>query len=165
MLLRRRRLGAWVAGLLLVLAAPGFAAESDVTPPPKADVPFMIHAGNLTETEHLTATEERKKDLVTYVVPGAASAVRTPLAGPEFLLLSAKLDPNALQLYTFEVKNGRRQISFNEKKKKQNPQPHILSVFPVAAGLFKLRVDASLERGEYCMSPDGTNDVFCFAVF
>ena len=161
-----RREKSW--GLLLVLlavwAAPARAEESGLTPP-KVDVPYLLHAGSLVEAVHIQATEERKKDTITYVVPGATSTARTPLAGPEFVLLSEKLDPNALRLYGFEVRNGRREISFNEKKRKQNPEPHILSVFPVSKGLFKVRVDGSLERGEYCLTPDGSNDVYCFTVF
>jgi hypothetical protein len=29
-------------------------------------------------------------------------------------------------------------------------------------GLFKLEVNEYLPNGEYCLSPDGTNQVFCF---
>jgi len=161
---RREKPWGVLLALLAAFAAPAFAEESAIAPP-KADVPYLLHAGNLVEAIHTQATEERKKDTVTYVVPGVTSTTRTPLAGPEFVLLSEKLDPNTLRLYTFEVRNGRREISFNEKKRKQNPEPHILSVFPVSKGLFKVRVDGSLERGEYCLTPDGSNDVFCFTVF
>jgi hypothetical protein len=165
-LMRRLREELWggVLFLLAVFAAAALAEESAITPP-KADVPYLLHAGNLVEAVHTAATEERKKDTVTYVVPGATSTTRTPLAGPEFVFLSEKLDPNTLRLYGFTVRNGRREISFNEKKRKQNPEPHVLSVIPVSKGLFKVRVDGSLERGEYCLTPDGSNDVYCFTVF
>lgn len=163
MFYRRKTLWGLLLALLAV-GAPALAEDGEPTPP-KADVPYLLHAGNLVEAVRHQATEERKKNTVTYVVPGATSPARTPLAGPEFLFLSEKLDPNVLRLYGFEVRNGRREITFNEKKPKQNPQPHILSVFPVSKGLFKVRVDGSLERGEYCLTPDGSNDVFCFTVF
>jgi hypothetical protein len=161
---RRERLWVLLSGLLALFAHAAVAEESKIAPG-KPDVPYLLHAGNLVETIHVQATEERKNNTMTYVVPGATSTTRTPLAGPEFVLLSEKLDPNALRLYAFQVRNGRREISFNEKKRKENPEPHILSVFPLSKGLFKLRVDESLERGEYCLTPDGSNDVFCFTVF
>ena len=164
MLLRRENLARLFLALLAAPAAVAFAAESDPTPP-KADVPYMIYAGNLAETEHHEATEQRRDKRVTYTIPGATSPVRTPLAGPEFLLLSEDMDPGVLRLYGVESGNGRREISFRENRPKQNPQAHILSVFPVSDGLFRLRVDDSLERGEYCLTPEGTNDVFCFTVF
>lgn len=164
MLQRQEKPRGLVLALLAAFAAPAFAEESGITPP-KADVPYLLHAGSVVEIVHAQATEERKNNTVTYVVPGTTSTVRTPLAGPEFVLLSEKLDPNALRLYAFQVRNGRREISFNEKKRKENPEPLILSVFPVSKGLFKVRVDGSLERGEYGLTPDGSNDVFCFTVF
>jgi hypothetical protein len=159
---REKRFGLSVV-LAVVFAAPALA-QNEITPP-KADVPYLLHAGNVVETVHFVAGEERKKNDLTYYVPGATSTTRTPLAGPEFLLLSEKLDPNSLRLYPFEVRNGRREITINEKKRKQNPVPLILSVFPVSKGLFKVRVDESLERGEYALTPDGSNDVFCFTVY
>lgn len=164
MVFRRDKRTLLLAALVTVLAAPAIAEDSELTPP-KADVPYLLHAGNLVETAHAVAGEEKKKNEVTYFVPGATSTVRTPLAGPEFMLQSENLDPNTLRLYAFEVRNGRREISFHEKKQKQNPVPLILSVFPVAERLFKIRVDESLERGEYALSPDGSNDIFCFTVF
>jgi len=164
MLLRRENLGRLLLVLLAMPAVGSFAADSDV-PPSRADFPYLIHAGSLAETEHHQATEEKRNNQVTYVVPGATSSTRTPLAGPEFMFLGKELDPAVLRLYAFEVRNGRREISFRENRPKQNPQPHILSVFPVSEGLVRLRVDDSLERGEYCLTPEGTNDVFCFTVF
>jgi hypothetical protein len=162
MLQRRKKL--WgVLVILAALASPALAEDSEV--PPKADIPYLLQAGNLVETVHTVVTEERKNNTVTYVVPGVTSSIRTPLAGPEFVLLKEKLDPSLLRLYAFEVRNGHREISFNDKKRKQNPDPRILSVFPMSKGVFKVRVDESLERGEYCLTPDGSNDVYCFTVF
>jgi hypothetical protein len=153
-----------VLALTAVLAAPLLAEDSEITPG-KSDTPYLLQAGNLVELTAVVAGEEKKKNEITYFVPGASSTVRTPLAGPEFMLLSENLDPNVVRLYPFEVRNGRRQITFNEKKQKQNPVPIILSVFPVSKGLYKIRVDESLERGEYALTPDDSNDVFCFSVY
>lgn len=163
MVFRRDKRFALLGAFVVLLAGPALAEDAET--PGKADVPYLLHAGNLVETVHAVAGEEKKKNEITYFVPGATSTVRTPLAGPEFMLLSENLDPNSLRLYAFEVRNGRREISFHEKKRKQNPVPFILSVFPVADRLFKIRVDESLERGEYALTPDGSNDIFCFTVF
>jgi hypothetical protein len=160
---RNRRFGSLLV-LAAVFAASALAEDSEITPG-KADVPYLLHAGSLVEMTGVQAGEEKKKNETTFFVPGTASTVRTPLAGPEFMLLSESLDPNVLRLYSFEVRNGRRQITFNEKKRKQNPVPIIVSVFPVSKGLYKIRVDESLERGEYGLTPDDSNDVFCFAVY
>jgi len=35
----------------------------------------------------------------------------------------------------------------------------------VADGLYRIDVVDSLADGEYALSPDGANDVFCFEVF
>jgi hypothetical protein len=67
--------------------------------PPKSDVPFLLHADNLVETEVQQANEEKKKDDLTYWVAGASSPARTPLAEPIFLFQSEKLAPEKLQLY------------------------------------------------------------------
>jgi hypothetical protein len=37
-------------------------------------------------------------------------------------------------------------------------------VFRVHDKVFKIRVDESLESGQYCLSPEGANTVFCFGV-
>src|SRR5262249_4958493 len=49
--------------------------------PTKTDVPYLLHADNLVETEVTEAKEEKRKDDLAYIVPGANSSARTPLAG------------------------------------------------------------------------------------
>src|SRR2546423_11585808 len=101
--------------------------------PEKPDLPYLLHADNLVATEAGQAGEESKKDEITYFVNGPASAVKTPLASPIFLLLAQNLNPEKLQLYRLEVKNGRREITF--KKKKSNVKPVFLTVTRVAENL------------------------------
>lgn len=133
--------------------------------PEKADVPYLIHAGNLLETEQAEAVEDTsKKNELRYWVPGAASGVRTPLAAPEFLYLMENVDPKSLSLFRFEVKKGRREV-FLRKKKKAVSLPYFTTVTPAGENLFKIRVDASLERGEYCLTPESANAVYCFSVY
>src|SRR4051794_2164264 len=85
--------------------------------PPKPDIPYIIHADNLVPTEALDAREQKgKKDQITYIIPGAASSAKTPLASPIFLIQSQDLAADKLQAYKLEVKGGQREISFTKKK-------------------------------------------------
>src|SRR5437588_9007206 len=96
--------------LALLLAAPVVAAAQKYTGPrpPKNDLPYLKHAENLVPTEASEAKEEKgKKDEITYVIAGAASTARTPLASPILLLQTDKLKAESLQLYKLETRNGR----------------------------------------------------------
>jgi hypothetical protein len=134
--------------------------------PPKPDVPYLLHAGSLVETEVGEAKEESRKDWQAYVLGSAASPARTPVAEPVFLLKSEKLAPEKLQLYRIEVKNNRREIAFptNPKRQKDGPRPIRLSVTRLEPGLFRLEVNhgMGLENGQYGLTPEGSNQVFCF---
>ena len=154
-----------LAGLLaaLPLTAQSAKSKSGLPNPSKKDVPYLVHASSLLETESNEAKDETRKDDQVAAVPGAASPVRTPLAGPEFLLDSESLAPDKLRLYKMESKNGRREVILL-RKKRPVAKPVLLSVFRVHDKTFKIRVDESLESGEYCLSPEGANAVFCFAV-
>ncbi len=153
----------WLA--LAWLCAVALSAQQYTGPrPPKPDVPFLVHADNLIETEVAEAREERKKDDILYTVPGAASPAKTPLASPIFLLLSEKLDPGRLQLYKLDSRNNQREILF--KKKGGSARPIRLSVTRLSSdNLYRIEVDESLENGEYSLTPDGSNAVFCFQVY
>jgi len=157
----------WLLASLLAaipLAAQSPAKNKSGLPDPaKGDVPYLMHADQLLEAESGEAKEETRKDEQLYTVAGASSPLKTPLAGPEFLFRSENLPPDKLQLYKMESKGGRREVVV-VRKKKPVAKPILLSVFRVQAKTFKIRVDESLEAGEYCLSPDGSNAVFCFAV-
>ena len=151
--------------ILPLLAAAAFVASAqkyDGPVPPKPDIPYLKHASELVPTESVQATEEKKKDDITYVIAGPSSSAKTPLASPIFLLKSDKLSPDRLGLYRLDVRNGRREIVFGAKKK---PKPILIEVNRVAPGLYRIEVDESLESGEYALSPEGSNQSFCFQVF
>jgi hypothetical protein len=145
------------------LTCPAAYGQANLPAPGKPDVPYLIHASSLVETEQSTATEETRKNDVLYVVPGAAAGVTTPLAGPEFLFRSESIDPNDFQLYRLESKNGRRELLFRRKKKILAEAIRV-TVFPLEDGLTRIRVYESLTAGEYCLTPSGSNAVFCFTV-
>ena len=110
------------------------------------------------------AKEEKRKDDLAYIVTGPSSPVKTPLAGPIFIIEADKLDAGKLQLYRFDVKNGHREVFFSHKGK-GSPRPRRINVNPAGGGLYKIEVDESLENGEYGLTPEGSNQVFCFQVY
>ena len=151
---------------LLLLASSAAAQENKLglPDPAKPDVPYLIHASRIVETEQSQATEATRKNELVYTVPGAGSPVTTPLASPEFLFRYETINPSDLTLFQLIPKNGRRELLFR-KKKKILAQQIRLDVFPVQDNLVRVRVDESLANGEYCLTPNGSNAVFCFNVF
>src|SRR5271157_3429519 len=130
--------------------------------PPKADLPYLKHADNLIPTEAAEAKEEKKKDDILYVVDGASSSAKTPLASPIFLLHAAKLAPERLQLFKLDSKSDRREILFSPK---HPPKAIRVEVTRLGSDLYRIEVNESLDPGEYSFSPEGSNQVFCFQVF
>src|SRR5689334_6788614 len=110
--------------ILLLFAAAALAAypqKYDGPKPPKPDLPYLKHASELVATEAGQAKEEKqKKEDTLYIVDGAASSARTPLASPIFLMIADKIVPDRLGLYRLEVKGGHREILFGPKK---SPKP------------------------------------------
>jgi hypothetical protein len=150
----------WLA-VAAALAAP--AQKYDGPVPPKPDLPYLKHASNLIPTEAAVAKEEKKKDDSTYIVDGSSSPVRTPLASPIFLMKSDKLLPRDLELFKFDVKSGHRELFYPARKP---PQAIRIVVTKLSSdGVWKIEVDESLEPGEYSLSPQPSNQVFCFQVF
>jgi len=150
---------------ILLLATLAVHADDYTGPrPPKPDVLYLVHASNLVPTEVTEASQEGKKDDTTFSVAGAASSARTPLAEPIFLLRSEKIKPDALELYRFEVKNGRRQLTLS-KKRKDNSGPFHLSITKLDKDLYRVEADEALEDGQYSLSPNGSNVVFCFEIY
>jgi hypothetical protein len=130
--------------------------------PPKADLPYLKHAENLIPTEAAVAKEEKKGGDILYIVDGANSSAKTPLASPIFLLQAAKLVPERLGLYKLDSKSDRREILFSPK---HPPKAIRVVVTRLDSDLYRIEVDESLEPGEYSLSPEGSDQVFCFQVF
>jgi hypothetical protein len=131
--------------------------------PPKPDVPFLLSAGRLTELESGNASQSEVKDNMVFTVPGASSSVQTPVPEPIFLFQADKINPDRLSLYRMTVANGKRSLTFQTGKKSKNaPKPVYFLVTPLDGALFRVEVNEYIEAGEYCFSPDGSNQVFCF---
>jgi hypothetical protein len=146
--------------ILLVLLVVGFAglAQRYAGPKPaKKDVPYLLQASKLIETEAVEARQEGKKDDVTYAIAGASSPVTTPMAEPIFIMQAEKIAPERFELHKLESKGGRRELQIKRAHAIQ------LDVTRLSAdGLWKLEVDESLEPGEYSLSPKDSNLAFCF---
>jgi hypothetical protein len=148
--------------LLLLLALPLAAQKYDGPRPPKPDLPYLKHASTLVPTEASQAKEQKQKSDTLYIIEGASSPARTPLAAPIFLFQSDKIVADKLGLYKLDVKAGHREILFGTRK---SPKPIIITVTHVEGNLYRIEADQTLEPGEYSLSPEGSNQVFCFAVF
>lgn len=131
--------------------------------PEKPDVPFLLHASSLLEVEQGQATQETRKDDEVFAVTGAASRVRTPVPEPIFLFLSEKLQPK-LDLYRFETKTGRREVVVSRNRRKGS-RPLRVNITRVSDRLYRIEAGEILEPGEYALTPEGSNKVFCFSVF
>ncbi len=155
-----------IAGIIFFLGSLCFAADYNGPRPAKPDIPYLLHANNLVETEAVEAKEEqgKKKEETTYIIAGDSSPVKTPMAEPIFLMEVDKLTAERLELYKLDVKNGRREITINQKKRKGPRQFRVL-VTRVADHLYKVEASESLENGEYSLSPTDSNRAFCFQVY
>jgi hypothetical protein len=143
---------------VLLLMAQSYSGP----PPAKADVPYLLHAGNLVQTEITEAKETKSGDTSVFSLPGANSPVKTPLASPILIILASKILPDQLQVFALASHEGRREITFSRRNP---PQTYTLTVKPLKGNQYRLEVNESLPVGEYALTPTGSNQAFCFAVF
>ena len=150
-----------------ILGATLFGAETyDGPRPPKQDVPYLLHADRLVETEVQQAHQESKKGDINYTIDGANSPAKTPLAEPIFILDSKNIDANSLGLYRLDSRNGHREITMSGgRKRRGGGRPIHVLVTPLGGHLYKIEADEHLDEGEYSLSPSDSNTVFCFAVY
>lgn len=133
--------------------------------PPKTDIPYLVHADNLLETDASEAQEGKNKNDTVYTVQGAAAKARTPLAEPIFLIAIEKLSAEKFSCYRMEAKGSTRQLVLPLKPGKNAPKPLRMNVTRVNGNLYRLELSETLINGEYTLSPEGSNQVFSFAVY
>jgi hypothetical protein len=151
--------------LSLLFAVTVFGQKYNGPRPPKPDVVYLVHADNLVPTEVADAKQDSKKNEIQFTVNGTASTARTPLAEPIFIIESDKIQAQSLELYKFEVKNGHREVTMVQKRTRGGPRPLRLTVTRLEGKLYKIEADEIIENGEYGLSPNGSNTVFCFEVY
>jgi hypothetical protein len=144
----------------LLIASQNYAGPR----PPRKDTVYLVHADQLIATEVGIASKQAIADDITYIVPGERSTARTPLASPTFIIEAANLSPGKLRLFRLDVRNGHREVSFHHKGN-GGAIPLRADIANVSEALYRIDVVDSLSAGEYALSPDGANDVFCFEVF
>jgi hypothetical protein len=143
-----------------------FAAEKYTGPtPPKPDIPYLVHASNLIETEVAQARQENHKDDSKFAIAGASSSARTPLAEPVFLIDAQQISPQSFELYRLDVKGGNREVSMNSSRRRGGSHALHLAVKQLSGHLYRVEVDEPLENGEYALSPNGDNRAFCFEIY
>ena len=151
--------------LILLLAGLSYAQEYNGPPPEQADVPFLLHAENLIPVEATEARQESRKKDTVYIVPGTASPAKTPMAEPIFILLSEELQPQDIQLYEVKPVKGQREIVFPQRPGKRTPRARYLTYKRVEDNVYWLEANENLDNGQYCLTPRGSNSVFCFEIY
>ncbi|HLJ51624.1 MAG TPA: hypothetical protein VKU01_36710 [Bryobacteraceae bacterium] len=153
--------------LYVFLAAAALLIAADYTGPrpPKPDIPYLLHADHLVETEVGVAQSEQKKNDVNYTIAGASSPAKTPLAEPIFIMESKQISPDQLELYRLDTKGGRREVMISQKRHRGNAGPFHLIVSRLGGALYRIEADEPLENGEYSLSPNGSDKVFCFQIY
>jgi hypothetical protein len=156
----------WLPAFFVLLGAVGAGSATKYSGPwpPKPDVPYLVHADNLIETEAAMAQNEDRGNSRTSWVQGASSPVSTPLAEPIFLIEAQKIVPEKLELYKFEVRRGRREVNTQIKGNK-GVKPLRLTITKLEDRLYRIEANQGLENGEYSLSPDGSDQAFCFQVY
>ncbi len=151
----------------LFLAAAALLVAADYTGPrpPKPDIPYLLHADHLVETEIGMAQSSQKKNDISYSIQGASSPAKTPLAEPIFIMDARQISPEQLELYRLDSKGGRREVMISQKKHRGNAGPFHLVVSRLGGTLYKIEADEPLENGEYSLSPNGSDKVFCFQIY
>ncbi|MGA2037726.1 MAG: hypothetical protein ABSH42_00500 [Bryobacteraceae bacterium] len=145
---------------IIVAACAATAQEYRGPKPPKPDLPYIKHADTLLATESVEAKTQKKKDDTLYIVDGANSPVKTPLAAPILLFEGARINPENLQLFRLESKEGHREFAVEK-----SGEPIRIEVTKLGGTLSRIEPYNGLDPGEYALLTSGSNHVFCFAVF
>jgi len=151
----------WIVAIVAAVCA---SAQKYTGPlPGKSDLPYIKQAATLIPMETAEARSEKAGSGTRFVIEGAASPVKTPIPLPVFILKAQKLAAERLQLYKMEAREGHREYVVGGASP---PDPLHLEVTRLSAdGLCRIAVSDPLDAGEYVLSADGSNQVFCFQVF
>jgi hypothetical protein len=132
--------------------------------PDKKDVPYLVHANTLVQTEVARPSAEDGPEGARYTVPGDTSPARTPLALPIFLLDASEIKPEKLRLIRLTANSGHREALLL-KRPGPDDAPILLTVTNLGGGVYRFETVNEVENGEYALNVAGTNVFFCFTVF
>ena len=152
---------------LLLLSAAWMRCDEKYSGPvpPKPDLPYLLQVKKLSEVEIGKARQERRKDDTVSIIAGPGSSARTPLPEPIFILDARELEPQKIELFHLEVKDGNREVSLPSKDHTGASQPLHLRITPLGEHLYKIEASEMLEAGEYALAPTGDNRIFCFEIY
>jgi hypothetical protein len=150
-------------GGMLILLVVAAAQEKYSGPPlPKKDFAYLVRGDSLVEMEFAIAEPRDDNDRVTFVIAGAGSLVKTNDVAPAIVIDVSKLPTDLLQLYRVESRDGHREISIPKRGRRPQPVPMITT--KLGGNLVSLKPVEDLTSGEYSLTPQGSNAVFCFTV-
>ena len=133
--------------------------------PPKKDVPYLLEADKLIETEVRQAAQSGSKQGQIFSIPGTTSSARTPLPEPIFLFSPDRISANQLGLYRLQVTNGHREVVIGKHHRDDEETSFRLTLHRLDATLYRIEAAQMLDPGEYALSPQGSNTAFCFTVY
>lgn len=153
-----------LAALSACIAAGVLFAQPYSGPrPPKKDVPYLLQASRLIETEVQREPASKTKEGQLITVPGATSPARTPIPEPVFLFSPDRLRADQLVLRRFEAKNGQRELVLRGSSDAESD--FHLTLRKLAPDLYRIEADEMLDAGQYALVPQGESTIFCFAVY
>ncbi len=152
--------------LPIVLFTIALAAQTKYTgpKPERKDVPYLVQAATLVQTEIIRSTPKENGEQTTWSIPGETSLAKTPLALPILVIDASTVTPAKLQLFAFEQKGGRRELTVN-RKGSGGAEPILITVGNVSGTLYRIETVNEIENGEYGLTVPGSNQFFCFSVF
>jgi len=146
---------------LLLIALTLFAAGPK---PDKKDIPYLLLANNLVQTEVVRPTAQQTPEGTSYSIPGETSLAKTPLALPVFLIDAAQIQPQKLRLIRLTASSGHRQALIRKTPSSDDP-PLLLTASRIADAIYRLEAVNEIENGEYALNAAGSDQFFCFTVF
>jgi len=126
---------------LILLSAWALGAADQYTGPrpDKPDLPYLLHADHLVPTETGEAREENRKGETVFMVPGANSSARTPLAEPILIMESRNVPADRMEMYKMEVKGGNREVTISQSRRRGGSRPIHVVVTPLVASSTALK--------------------------
>jgi hypothetical protein len=152
-----------LTGILLALALNA-QTKYNGPRPEKKDVPYLIHASTLVQTEIARPVPKEDGGVTTWSIPGESALAKTPLALPALVIDASAISPAKLQLYQFQLKGAHRELTL-QKNGAGETQPVPITISNLSGTLYRIEVVNEVENGEYGLTLPGSNQFFCFSVF